>query len=481
MSTQHKTLHPISILFLIIILAACCTWIIPAGEYKKLIYKEGNFEISSRQSVQIITANQHSLDSLQIKIPLQKFIYGDIIKPISIPNTYTPLPPNRANLISIIKAPIEGIYEAIDIILLVFVMGGFINLFNQSGAMVNGITSLSNKLNKQQNILIFLLVALFALGGASFGMAEETLVFYPVLVPLFTGYGYNKMVPLAIIFGGAQLGYTSSFSNPFSTIIASNASGINWKDGLAERLFILVITVCIYSWYIINYGKKNKTLTPTTEPVNKTEKLSVAIKMQLWLFGLSFLAMIIGVIFYKWWLTEITTLFLASSIIFFFITSIKEKDFIAQFINGAQDLLGVALIIGVARGITIILNNGYISDSILYYTSSQLQQVPALVFIVLLLLFFIILSFFISSSSGMAVLTMPIIGALAIIVNIPGKTVVNAYLSGMSIMGFLTPAGLILPSLAMVDISFKEWLKFIRPFLIILFIICLIWLWWGIY
>ena len=176
-----------------------------------------------------------------------------------------------------------------------------------------------------------------------------------------------------------------------------------------------------------------------------------------------------------------SALFLASSILIAWISRIKEKIFIREFIKGAESLLSVAFIVGVARGVTIILNEGHISDSILFFTTHVVQGMQPALFILLLLFFYIIFSFFIQSSSGMAVLTMPIIGALAILVHIPGREIVNSYMYGMCLMSFLAPTGLILPSLAMVNISYKTWYKFVLPFLIILVIISMAALILGIY
>ena len=176
-----------------------------------------------------------------------------------------------------------------------------------------------------------------------------------------------------------------------------------------------------------------------------------------------------------------SSLFLGSSILLAVINRINEKIFIREFIKGAESLLSVAFIIGVARGVTIVLNEGHVSDSILYYTANMVQGMQPAFFILLLLLFYLVFSLFIQSTSGMAVLTMPIIGALAIMVNIPGREIVNSYLYGMSLMSFLAPTGLILPSLAMVNISLKAWFKFITPLLILLTIICIAALVIGIY
>lgn len=176
-----------------------------------------------------------------------------------------------------------------------------------------------------------------------------------------------------------------------------------------------------------------------------------------------------------------SALFLGSAILTGIITQIKEKIFIREFIKGAESLLSVAFIVGVARGVTIILNDGHVSDSILFYAANLVQGIQPAFFILLLLLFYIIFSIFIQSTSGMAVLTMPIIGALAILVNVPGREIVNSYMYGICLMSFLAPTGLILPSLAMVNISLKTWFKFIMPLLLMLTIISIIALVIGIY
>jgi len=191
--------------------------------------------------------------------------------------------------------------------------------------------------------------------------------------------------------------------------------------------------------------------------------------------------MIGAVIILDWWLLEMTTLFLGSSILLAFVLRLKETDFIKQFITGAEGLLSVAMIIGVARGVTIVLNEGHISDSILFYSAKLAGSLPPVLFIIIMLILYIFFTLFISSSSGMAVLTMPIMGGLAILVNVPGREIVNAYLFGMGIMGFIAPTGLILPSLALVNVSFKAWWRFIYPLIIILFIICAICLSIGIF
>ncbi len=167
-----------------------------------------------------------------------------------------------------------------------------------------------------------------------------------------------------------------------------------------------------------------------------------------------------------------TTLFLTSAILIALLVRLKENLFISQFIDGARSLLGVALIIGTARGVTVVLNDGNISDSIIHAAAGFASSMPPAVFIIAMMFLYMLFTLFISSSSGMAVLTMPIMGSLAILVNVPGREIVNAYLFGMGIMGFVTPTGLILPALALTNLGLKTWLKFIWPVMLILVVVC---------
>jgi uncharacterized ion transporter superfamily protein YfcC len=237
MAKLKKLPSPITILVIVILIAAAATWLLPAGEYNKLSYTDpGGFSMTTPTGAKALPFTQHTLDSLHIRIPLSKFKNGDIRKPVAIPGNYRRLKSNHQGAISIIEAPIKGIYDTIDIILFVLFIGGFMNVFQQTGAMEHGIRNLSHQMKGREAWLIIIMSFLCSFAGASFGMAEECLVFYPVLVPLFLAAGYDLLVPLAVIFGAAGLGNIASFSNPFATIIASNAAGINWADGLPSAL-----------------------------------------------------------------------------------------------------------------------------------------------------------------------------------------------------------------------------------------------------
>jgi len=258
MSNKRSFPGPIPILMVVIILSAIATWLLPAGQYNKLSGTDRSFVLTSSSGDTNLPLTQKTLDSLGIIIPIQKFIDGDIRKPVSVPGTFIRQKRNGQGFINVLQAPIKGIYDSVDIILFVLIIGGFMYVFNETGAMVKGITWLSYTMKGRERWLIIILTTLLSFFAASYGMAEEALVFYPILVPLFLAAGYDLLVPLAIIFGGTSLGCIAAFSNPFSTIIASNAAGINWMDGLASRLVLWVIITGLLAWYIVRYASKIK-------------------------------------------------------------------------------------------------------------------------------------------------------------------------------------------------------------------------------
>ena len=482
---------PYSVLMLVIILGAVLTFVLPSGKYDTLSYNEETkaFTITTADKTYSIPATQQILKDKGITIALEKFTQGKIKKPISIPNTYKRGEPSPQGLDKVLFAPIKGIYESIDIIFFVLVLGGFIGVFNSSGTLNEGVGYLAYRLKGREGILIIIVTSLIALGGTSFGLAEETLAFYPMLVPVFMAARYDLMVPLAVIYIGSAVGTMVSLINPFSVIIASDAVGVDWTSGMGLRAVALLVMLVVSIIYIIRYAekvKKNPELSvaygvklPKSlegEAVEITT-LKASSKVLLLVFGISFLVMIIGVSQLGWWFQEMTAVFLVSSVLIAILQRSGEYQFIDNFINGARDLLGVAFIIGIARGVTFILSDGQVSDTILYYSSEMVQGMSPMVFLPVLACVFAVLTLFIASSSGMATVTMPITGALAKVVGIEGTSVVNAYMIGMGLMSFLAPTGLILPSLAMVGLNYKHWVKFIKNLLLILSGIAVLFLW----
>jgi uncharacterized ion transporter superfamily protein YfcC len=474
-----------TILLIIASFVALLTWIIPSGKYDNLTYNktDNTFIIESKGNKTSIPATQKSLDQLNIKIPLENFTNGAIYKPISIPDTYEKVAANPQGFFEFVQSPIKGIIEASDVIFLVLFIGGLIGIMNLTGAFDAGIVWMSSALKGKEYILIILTTTLVALGGTTFGFAEETLAFIPILIPVFIAAKYDAMVGIACVFLGSSVGTMCSTTNPFSTIIASDSAGINWTTGLSGRIIMLVVCTTVSILYILRYAKRVKNdasksiifdqkedIEKLFGGVSETKiiKLNHKLRIILFLFTASFIVMVIGVSMLDWWFTEMASVFLVGAISIGFVAKINESDFVNAFTKGAGELLGVALIIGIARGVSILMKDGAISDTVLYNTSALTEGMNKGVFVNALFFIYNGLSFFIPSSSGMAVLSMPIMSPLADTVGIGREMIVNAYQYGMGLFAFINPTGLILATLGIAKIGFDKWLKFIWPLVIIL-------------
>jgi len=259
-------------------------------------------------------------------------------------------------------------------------------------------------------------------------------------------------------------------------------------------MFIICVTISIL--YILRYAKKIKK-DPTKSLIFDQKEameshfghlskgeivlLTNKLKLILFVFASCFIIMIIGVALLDWWFLEMTSVFLVGAIAIGFIAKINESDFVNAFSKGAGELLGVAFIIGIARGVSILMDDGLISDTVLYNASALTEGMNKGVFANSLFFIYNGLSFFIPSSSGMAVLTMPIISPLADTVGIGREIIVNAYQYGQGLFAIINPTGLILASLAIVKIGFDRWIKFVMPLVIVLILVAMMMLTISVY
>ncbi len=480
-----------SVLFIVLMLAAALTYMVPSGLYAKLSYDGGakSFVVTSpKGEAKNYPATQATLDDLGVKIDLSQFTDGGISKPIAIPGTYENVPANPTSFNDFILAPVKGVHESVDIMLFVLLIGGIIGVLNASGSINAGFAALSRATKGKEFVLIVLVTFLIAVGGTTFGMAEETVALYPILIPIFIVAGYDALVGIAAIYMGSAVGTMFSTVNPFSSIIASAAAGTAYTEGLYFRLFGWGVGVLITLAYILRYASKVKR-DPTASLIyakkaeiehvmldkagsGEAPPFTGARAMLLIVFLITFLVMVWGVSTQDWWFDEMTALFLVSGIAICFVAcfalGMSEGDAVNNFIAGAADLVGVGLIIGVARAVNLLLDKGLISDSILFYSSQMVEGMSPMMFILMMMVIFVILGFFIPSSSGLAVLAMPIMAPLADTVGLPRDIIVSVYQYGQGLMAFVTPTGLILVALSLVHVTYDKWLRFVLPLLVIM-------------
>ncbi len=465
-----------TILFILIILVAAATWIIPAGTYE---YNEDGEPIPGTYQEIDHEPQQIFLDSL--KAPING-LYGieDETGNISFWNT-------------------GELFGAIDVALFVIVIGGFLGVTMKTGAINAGIARVVVAMKGREKYMIPILMGIFALGGTSYGMAEETLAFYPLIVPVMIAAGYDALTGAAVIMLGAGIGVLGSTVNPFATGIASGFAEVSISDGIVLRLLVLIIGLAMGIFFVMRYAEKVKTdpsksLVFAQKAENEQQFLSGQDsdefgaftgrrKLALALFGLAFLVMVYGVIPWEdmgvglptlwWWFPEMTASFLFFAVVIGIVGGLSETNLTGSFVDGARDLLGVALIIGVARGITVIMNNGKITDTVLSWCESAVEGLSGTGFVLILFILFIPLTFLIPSSSGLATVTMPIMVPLAGFAGIAGELVVSAYQFGNGLVNLITPtSAVVMGGLAIARVGYGTWLKFVTPLLLALTVLC---------
>lgn len=444
-----------TILFALTILMAILTWMLPAGQYQRV-------------------ANEA------------------LGKNAPVPGSYQLVAASPQGVLDVLRAPVAGFYDqatgmanAIDVSLFVLFIGGFLGVVNATGAINTGIERVMLRLKGREKWMIPALMLLFAAGGTTYGMAEETLAFYVLLIPLMIAVGYDALTAVAVIMVGAGIGVIGSTINPFSTAIASNAAGIHFTQGMALRLTILGLGWLICVAYVMRYAERVRK-DPSTSLVadlkasneahflrnradHRNALLSRRQQLILVMFGATFVAMVWGVATQGWWMAEMSALFLTAAIAVGLVAWMGEKPFTNAFVDGARDLLGVALVIGVARGIVVIMDQGKITDTILHAFEGWITGMSDVAFVNALFATEGLLSLLVPSTSGLAVLSMPILAPLSDFAGVSRDLAVTAFQTAIGITNLVTPTyAVVVGALAIGKVPYQRWVRFIWPLMLML-------------
>ena len=450
-----------TILFALTALVALGTWFVPAGQYERALNEELGRETP-------------------------------------VPGTYARVDQDPQGIVDLLIAPVAGFYDpgagtanAIDVALFVLVIGGFLGVVYKTNALNVGIGRLMQAMSGHQQWIIPILMAAFAAGGTTYGMAEETLAFYAILIPVMIAAGYDSSVAAAIILLGAGIGTLGSTINPFATVIASDAADIAFSEGIVLRFVLLALGWVACVLFVMRYAARVKR-DPSQSLVadhrdemaaqyaggpeaETVERLTGRQMLVLVVFVATFLVMVWGVSSQGWWMAEMSALFLASALVTGVIAWINERDFADSFVNGARDLLGVAFIIGIARGIVVVMDAGKMTDTILHAAENLVSGLPSVVFVNGVFGVEVAMSFLVPSSSGLAVLSMPILAPLADFSGVERSLVVTAYQSASGLVNLITPtSAVVMGGLGIARVPYQRWLRFMWPLLVILTVIIVV-------
>ncbi|HEL1630198.1 TPA: YfcC family protein [Streptococcus suis] len=469
-----------TILMLIIAFMAVMTWIIPAGQYQ--VDEAGRL----------------------------------------VAGTYEKVAQNPQGIYDVFMAPVRAMLghgateAAINVAFFIIMVGAFLGVVNETGALDVGIASIVKRFKGREKMLIYILMPLFALGGSTYGMGEETMAFFPLLVPVMMAVGFDSITGVAIILLGSQIGCLASTVNPFATVVASDAAGVSVADGMIWRFVFFVVILVMGVLFVANYAEKVKN-DPTKSLVYKQREadmqhfnvtatqevnaeLSPAQKRVLWVFVLTFVLMIcsfipwedLGVTIFTqfkdwliglpfigqvigsstaalgtWYFPEGAMLFGIAGIVVGLVYGMSEERLVKSFMFGAADIFSVALICAIARGIQVIMNDGMITATILHMGEEGLQGLSSQVFIILTYLFYLPMSFLIPSSSGLAGASMGIMAPLGEFVNVPASLVITAFQAASGLLNLVAPtSGIVMGALALGRVEIGTWYKFVGKLIV---------------
>jgi uncharacterized ion transporter superfamily protein YfcC len=392
------------------------------------------------------------------------------------------------------------LYGSAKIFLFVLAIGAFVTITMKTGAIETGIGRLAMRFRHTPAVLVASLMGVFALGGTTYGMWEETLGFFALLVPLALALRYDRLVAVSIVLLGAGTGVLASTVNPFATGVASDAAGIGITDGIGLRIAMWLVLVPTAIAYVLWYGSRvrrdasssimSSTADEAVPDVVEVAPLTGRQQLVLGVFFAAFAVMIYGFVpwndiwdtvfsadfplrtFDSFYFAEATVLFIVAAVVIGIVGGLGEEGTVTTMVSGASEYLGAALVIVLARATTVVMKNTHITDTILHWMEDAVSGNSNVAFAWLAFVVNLPIAFLVPSSSGHAALVMPILGPLSIFADIEQSLSVTAYQSASGFINYITPtSAVVMGGLVLAKVGYHQYLRFVAPFLAIAFVI----------
>lgn len=450
-SEEFRVPHTFAIIFAIILLVAAATWFLPSGEFDRAKNAAG--------------------------------------KTIVVANTYHQVDSNPQGIKEVFTAPLKGMEKAANISGFILIVGGAFAVIQKTGAIDAGIMKMIRVLKGKEILLIPIAMTMFSAGGAVFGMSEETIPFVGIFVPMALLMGYDRITGMCIPYLAATTGFSGAMLNPFTVGIAQSIaelpafSGIEYRTGVWAISTIMAIAFVM--WYA-NRVKKNPHLSITYEEDKiaraklqhlreSDAKMTLGQQLVLSILLAGMVMIVFGVLKWEWYIDEIAAVFLAMGIFAGVAARLSVNEIAEQFSAGAKDLLGAALLVGLARAIVILATDGKIIDTILQGMAAPLASLPPLLSAYAMLIVQMIINFFVTSGTGQAALTIPIMAPLGDLVGITRQTSIMIFQFGNGFTDMIFPtSSVLIACLGMAGIPWSKWAKWVLPLQLAFFIMCLL-------
>lgn len=432
--------HIYVILLSIAFIASIMTYIIPSGQYKRV-------DIDGRTVVD--------------------------------PNSFTYVPRNPVSLLGFFESVPKGLIDTANIIFFIFIVGGSFGVLQKTGAVEAALKRLADKMRGRGIVAIPFIMAAFGFAGATFGMAEETLPFIPIVTTLMISLGFDKMTGAMVVLCGAGSGFAAAITNPFTIGIAQGIAGLPLFSGFSFRLVMLflfealtITYTCIYAKRV-NLSLKNQNNTigetplkdaaataPSEDATNFESDFDLKKKIILVIFIATLFALILGVVKFGWYMTQIAALFFAMSMLIAAIACLGVNGWAESLTKGMINITSGALVVGFAKAVPIILTDSFTLDTILHAAQSLLNRLPKSIIAMGMYLVQCALNFLLPSGGGQAAVSMPIMGPLADMTGITRQVAVIAFQLGDGISNIFFPtSGYFMAALALGKIDYIKWVK----------------------
>lgn len=413
-------------------------------------------------------------------------------KTLVLPDSFRFVENDPQGIGALLMSPLRGFVQAANIIGFLFVIGGAFNVIQKTGAIVISIQRMAYLFARKPTIHKFFIpsvMTLFSIGGSVFGSVEITIPFIVIFVSLAYSMGYDSIVGTSIPFLGAAAGFAGSTLNPFTVGIAQSIAELPLYSGLEYRVFIWVLSTVFMIGFVMMYASRiraNPSLSPMYEyDTEKKKSLHIdhthagefllSHKLVLTAFFFAIVGLIIGILAFKWYITELGALFLALGIVAGLVGRLTLREITEAFKDGAVNMVGVALIIACARAILVIATDGRIMDTMLYGMSEVIKDLHPINAAQVMFLAQVVINFFVHSASGQAMLTMPVMAPLADVVGVARQTAVLAFQFGEGWVNPILPtSGVTMGVLGMAGIPWEKWFKWMLPLQVFFLILALL-------
>ena len=453
--------HVLTLIFFLIIVVAVLTWILPSGEFERTI-----METSTGERSVAVDGTYHTTEKIL--------------------EDGTDL---RQGISQILMAPGRGIQLAIEVLAFVFIIGGVFQIMAKTNALNMGIQKIVKKLGKKEILIIPILMLLFGLGGSTFGMSDELVPFYLLIMPVMFAMGYDSMTTFMTVCLSATVGYAASTINPFSVLVAQGIAGIQGNPQLVFRMIqwviMMAVVIAFVTWRAMKIKKDpEKSITYQDDIAKKKEMASeidfeqdITLRQKLVLatFVIGMVLVVVGLVKFGWYMNELSMCFFGMGILMGVFGGLNEKGIAEEFITGVKDIAFAAMVIGFCSGIMVIAQDGMIIDTILNALSNMIANSNNALFVGVMYVVQTILTLLVPSSSGLAALSMPVMAPLCDLHGVNPEAAVTVLQYANQLTNLMSPvAGTTVAGLAICRISFGQWWKTIWKVFLIMTVLAIV-------